>query len=346
MPFQQGVGRPPIPTPAPDRAGRPSLHLPSWLETDPSQALTEILGIPVLVENDANLAALGEACDGAARGAHLGLYLNIATGFGAGIVINGRLLRGAHGVAGDADVSIREDGDICLCGNRGCMTTLRRNGPGMADDLTTALGRKPNMEEIIALADTQDVTISRWLADLGRNVAQSLIGFVTLLNPDLIVVDADLGPAALPLADGLHETLRRRTPPMTHNGLRVVDPQSRTLLRPHLSGHVRLALDGLEAVLEPVARAVDRDDFAVVQEAVEDRGGEDFVAEDLAPFAEGLVRGEDDRALLVALGDHLEDQVRLGAFEWLVADFVDHEDARPQVGAGVCWSAALPLRRL
>ncbi len=97
-----------------------------------------------------------------------------------------------------------------------------------------------------------------------------------------------------------------------------LDPQSRTFLRPQLSGHFGLSLDGLEAVLEPVAGAVDRDDFAVVQEAVEDRGGQDFVAEDLAPFAEGLVRSEDDRALLVALGDHLEDQVRLGAFKRLV----------------------------
>jgi predicted NBD/HSP70 family sugar kinase len=223
MPFRQGAGTPPIPIPAPDRTGRPRVNRPSWLQTDPSQALTETLGIPVLVENDANVAALGEAGHGAARGAHIALYLNIATGFGAGIIIDGRLLRGAHGVAGElAHVSIREDGDICLCGNRGCMTTLRRNGPGMADELTTALGRKPSMEEIIALAGTQDITVSRWLADLGRNVAQSLIGFVTLLNPDLIVVDADLGPAAFPLANGLRETLLRRTPPMTHHGLRVV----------------------------------------------------------------------------------------------------------------------------
>jgi hypothetical protein len=69
------------------------------------------------------------------------------------------------------------------------------------------------------------------------------------------------------------------------------------------------------------------------QEPVEDRRGEDLVAEDLAPFAEGLVRGQDDRTPLVSLGDHLEDQVRLGAFEGLVAHLVDHENARPQIGA-------------
>jgi hypothetical protein len=61
-----------------------------------------------------------------------------------------------------------------------------------------------------------------------------------------------------------------------------------------LSGHVCLPLDGLEPVLEPVARSVDGDHVAVVEEAVEDGGGEDFVAEYLSPFAEGLVRGQDD----------------------------------------------------
>jgi hypothetical protein len=71
----------------------------------------------------------------------------------------------------------------------------------------------------------------------------------------------------------------------------------------------------------------------MVEEPVEDGGCEDLVAEHLAPFAEGLVRGQDDGALLVALRDDLEDQVCLGSFEGLVADFVNDENAGPQVGA-------------
>lgn len=71
----------------------------------------------------------------------------------------------------------------------------------------------------------------------------------------------------------------------------------------------------------------------MVEEAVKDGGGEDLVAEDLAPLAEGLVRGQDDRAFLVSLGDHLEDQVRLGPLQGLVADLIDDEYAGPQVGA-------------
>ncbi|MQY09941.1 hypothetical protein SRB5_00450 [Streptomyces sp. RB5] len=66
-------------------------------------------------------------------------------------------------------------------------------------------------------------------------------------------------------------------------------PQLRTIERPQLLGHVGVSLDGLESVLQPIAGSVDRDDVAVVQEAVEDGGGQDFVAEHLSPFAEGLV---------------------------------------------------------
>ncbi len=78
-----------------------------------------------------------------------------------------------------------------------------------------------------------------------------------------------------------------------------------------MSGDLGVPFDGCESVLEPVAGAVDGDDVAVVEEPVEDGGGEDFVTEDLAPFAEGLVRGEDDRALLVALGDESGSRVTL-----------------------------------
>ena len=66
-----------------------------------------------------------------------------------------------------------------------------------------------------------------------------------------------------------------------------------------MSGGVCVAFDGCEPVLEPVAGAVDGDHVAMMEEAVEDGGGQDFVAEHLTPFTEGLVRGQDDRALFV-----------------------------------------------
>jgi hypothetical protein len=81
--------------------------------------------------------------------------------------------------------------------------------------------------------------------------------------------------------------------------------------------------DQREPVFEAVAGAVDADDVAVVQEPVEDRGGQDVVAEDLSPFGEALVAGDDHRAAFVAAADALEDHVRFGVRQGQVADFVD-----------------------
>ncbi|MFG1808023.1 ROK family protein [Streptomyces sp. NPDC049040] len=224
MPFRQGAGAPPIPMYPPGEAPftRRRYPRPDWLLSDPSDVLTRALGTPVLIENDINLAALGEAGHGAARGAHTAVYLSVVPGFGAGIVIGGRLLRGAGGVAGElAHISVREDGDLCLCGNRGCFTTARRNGPSLVDDIATAVGRTVTLEEVISLAAGGDVMVRRWLTDLGRTMGRPLVGFVTMLNPDLLVVDSALGPAAEAVAAGLRETIEHRTSPMTHHGLEV-----------------------------------------------------------------------------------------------------------------------------
>src|SRR3954452_15846079 len=92
------------------------------------------------------------------------------------------------------------------------------------------------------------------------------------------------------------------------------------------SWHRRSSGGECSAVLEAVAGSVDGDDVAVVQQPVEDRGGEHVVAEDLAPFGEALVAGDDRAAAFVAAADQLEDHVRLGARERQVADLVDDKD--------------------
>src|SRR6266516_800393 len=87
--------------------------------------------------------------------------------------------------------------------------------------------------------------------------------------------------------------------------------------------HGRGGVGGGAVVFHAPAGPVDGDDVAVVEEPVEDGGGEDLVGEDLAPFAEGLVAGGDYGAFLVAAGDDLEDEVGVAAGEGEVADFVD-----------------------
>ena len=101
-----------------------SAILPGWAGTHAAERMSERLGMPVWLRNDANLGALAEATWGAGRRRLHVVYLKLATGIGAGIVIDGRLFHGAGGTAGEiGHTSLDETGDICRCGNRGCLET-------------------------------------------------------------------------------------------------------------------------------------------------------------------------------------------------------------------------------
>ena len=101
-----------------------SAILPGWAGTHAAERMSDRLGMEVWLRNDANLGALAEATWGAGRGASGIVYLKLATGIGAGIVIDGRLFGGAGGTAGEiGHTSLDETGDICRCGSRGCLET-------------------------------------------------------------------------------------------------------------------------------------------------------------------------------------------------------------------------------
>ena len=82
-----------------------------------------------MVDNDANLGALAEAAFGAGRGARDLVYLKVASGIGAGLILNGRLYRGSGGLAGElGHVLVDPEGIVCRCGNRGCLETVAAAG--------------------------------------------------------------------------------------------------------------------------------------------------------------------------------------------------------------------------
>ncbi len=99
--------------------------LPGWAGTNPRDDLAARIGVPVYVDNDANLGALGELVWGAGRGATDLAYIKVASGVGAGLVINGQIYRGPGGTAGEiGHITLDEAGPVCRCGNRGCLETF------------------------------------------------------------------------------------------------------------------------------------------------------------------------------------------------------------------------------
>mgnify|MGYP001247333783 CR=1 FL=1 len=112
-----------------------SHHVPGWENTPLQTILEEAFAAPVRVDNDANVAALGEYHLGAGQGADSLLYVTVSTGVGGGWILNGRPWRGHQGLAGEIGHTIADPtGPYCLCGKRGCVERLA-SGPYMAQDL-------------------------------------------------------------------------------------------------------------------------------------------------------------------------------------------------------------------
>ena len=99
--------------------------LPGWVGVDAAAEASARLGLPVEVDNDANLGALAEHAWGAARGRSEVAYIKVSSGIGAGLISGGRLQHGVGGTAGEiGHTLIAEGGPVCRCGNRGCLETL------------------------------------------------------------------------------------------------------------------------------------------------------------------------------------------------------------------------------
>ena len=189
-----------------------STILPGWVGVRAAQAMSEALGLPddlpVEVENDTNLGALGEWMWGASNGVDHMAYLKAATGIGAGFIINGRPYVGAGGTAGEIGHTVVDpSGPICRCGNRGCLETLAA-APAILAALRETYGEDLTLNEAITRALDGDLGCQRAISDAGRTIGASVATLCNLFNPQRIVVGGDLGAAGELLLEPLRESLR------------------------------------------------------------------------------------------------------------------------------------------
>jgi predicted NBD/HSP70 family sugar kinase len=184
-------------------------------------AVAERLGVPVLVENDANLATLGEASYGAGRGHDSLIYLKLGHNVGAGVVIGGRLHRGASGFAGElAHVRVRADGDVCICGGRGCLAEIV--GLSLLDFAQRSYEQRLALPQVLALVAEREPAVRRVFADLGRLVGEPLASLCTLLDPAAVVIDGSLGAAGQYVLAGIRESINRHTVPIVADSVQVI----------------------------------------------------------------------------------------------------------------------------
>ncbi len=156
------------------------------LEDFPLKARLEAeLALPVVVENDANAAALAEHHLGAARGAESSLYLTVSTGIGGGVIVNGRVLRGAFGQGGEVGhLVVDPGGPLCGCGNRGCLEALA-SGRALERDAAYVFGRKVSVPELFA---SEDPRAQALVSGSARWVGLLLASLQRVLDPEVVVL--------------------------------------------------------------------------------------------------------------------------------------------------------------
>jgi predicted NBD/HSP70 family sugar kinase len=186
-----------------------STILPGWLGVRVAEVMEQRLQLPVEIDNDANLGALAELTWGAGRGCSNFAYVKASTGVGAGIVVEGKLLRGASGTAGElGHTTINEGGALCYCGNRGCLETVA-SGPAIIHLVGRRHGENPTLSQVVALAAAGDVGCRRAISDAGREIGVAVAGLCNLINPERVIVGGLLSRAGDLLLDAIRASIRR-----------------------------------------------------------------------------------------------------------------------------------------
>ena len=198
-----------------------SAILPGWVGVAAGEEMRRRLDVPVSVDNDANLGALAELTHGAGRGATDLVYVKVSSGIGAGLILDGRLYRGAGGMAGElGHVLVEPEGAVCRCGNRGCLETAASTG-ALLEVLRRSHGEL-TVAGMLRLAQEGDLGCRRVIADAGRVVGSAAAFVFNLLNPQRFVVGGDLAEAGDLLLDGVRSSLRLAALPAAADGASVV----------------------------------------------------------------------------------------------------------------------------
>jgi glucokinase len=153
-----------------------------WQDVPLTAMMSQALGCPVHLENDANLAGLGEYHQGAGRGSSNLVYITWSTGVGCGLILEGRLYSGSHGVAGEAGHMIMEpSGPVCNCGQTGCLEAICGGG-----QILRRYGRPA--EALLQAAQEGDVEAKTVVNHMTSTMGRALINLSNLIDPDLIVI--------------------------------------------------------------------------------------------------------------------------------------------------------------
>jgi len=216
-----GIG---LPGPVEHDTGRPINPpiMPGWDQFDVVGHVSQQLGVPVLVDNDVNIMALGEQSFAWPQTDNL-LFVKVATGIGAGVISGGRLLRGAQGIAGDiGHVRIaRGDAVACHCGNQGCLEAMA-SGPAIARSLADGGLGDGTAASVVDLVRHGNIDAIQAVRQAGRDLGEVLTACVSLMNPSVIAVGGSMAAVGDHLIAGVREIIYTRSMPLATSKLTIV----------------------------------------------------------------------------------------------------------------------------
>lgn len=183
----------------------------AWLGALPAVELASRLGFPIALDNTARLSLLAEARWGAGAGRSDIVYVKLSSGVGGGFLVDGRLLRGSVGAAGEiGHVSVDPQGRLCRCGGRGCLEAYA-SLPAVLDALSPVLGPELDIPSVLDLLKAGDRTVARLFSDLGHMVGAAVANAVNLFNPEVVIVGGELAQAGDAILLPVKHAIKRQT---------------------------------------------------------------------------------------------------------------------------------------
>ena len=213
----------------------PNLHC--WDDFPLKKRLEDYFGVPAAVDNDANAAALGEQRFGAGLGYSHILYITASTGIGAGLVLDGRIYRGADYGAGEfGHIVVARNGPRCNCGGIGCLEALasgtaiakraRREIKRAPESLLTKMranrGADVSAEDVFAAARRGDALAGKIVRDAAEYLGLGIVSVIHLLNPEIIIIGGGMARAGKLLFDPVRRTIAERAQKHLAQNVRIV----------------------------------------------------------------------------------------------------------------------------
>jgi glucokinase len=198
--------------------------LPGWEGANLARELSQALGVPAALENDADAAALGEWAWGAGRGTNTFLLVTVGTGIGVGIIINGKLYRGVDGAHAELGHHVIDpSGPGCFCGAHGCWESLA-SGPAMQRwaQENHPQGRRLSARELCGLAEQGEAQAQAAVQRTARYLGLGIANLVTLFAPEMIALGGGLMQSRHLFLPAIREAVRTNCGLVPHDRVQIV----------------------------------------------------------------------------------------------------------------------------